>query len=395
MPYSSEVAKGEVHPEVIPLANFQSFPALIKYMSMDARAIKNYSLQNASRTIATEVGQVVREAVKSRMARRLYVKALLALSDEVAETSLENFPYDSMRDAIRMRYEQLSSDWQSGLQQLGSLAAVPERQIPAVLAQMRGQRIDPEIRKGLAQDHRWHDRVAVTQYIMELRGLKVSISGARPAAQDFLATARRFAETFPEEKLQIAEAGERFAVELPAASLLNPQAQAALKDLFRADTDELTRRLSERLDRAQFSETTTAQVGDVLARIRANESLGRRFGRTSLQIATLAAPLGAAWGAHSAGFDSALMYILIGNIAARPFHFFNAVTTDKHLRTKLNEWFHGLQKSVTVEFLNATLSQPMLNALNEEDGAQVQSLQTVQDALRFLNPKYAPLPLNL
>lgn len=394
MPYSLEVARGEAHPMLLPLKDFTSFAALVKYMSIDSAAIKNFSLQNAANTIVGEVREVVHQAVKERSARRLYAKALLALSEEVAETSLENFPYDSMRDAIRRRYDQLHSELDNLLQQLSATVATPEKQIPALWAQMRGQRVDPVIRRGLEQDHRWHDRVAVTQFIMELRGLKITVSGKRPAAKELVAAARAYQEMFPAEKEMVSETGGgRFAIELPSPELLAPMARKALADLNMADTDQLTRRLSERVDDAQLSEATNARIGETLAKISRERGILRGLGRSSLQILTLAAPIAAGAGIHHLGFDSVLLYILVGNIASRPFYLLNVATADQFLRARLNEWFHGLQKSVTADFLNSTLSQPLMSAIDDDDGRRLHALATVQEALRFLDPSFKPLPL--
>lgn len=390
--YNSEVAAGRQFPELVPLGKTVPFKDLIAEMNQNPFAIKEYSLQSAVKTISAEVSASIRRQLRSIMAMRLYAKTLDVLVDQSARFSLENFPFDNMRSRIREQYQNVSSEVDVAIQRAGDIVATPESGLLVLISQLAGRRADPEIRRGLEQDHRWHDRVAITQFIAELRGGSVQLNPTNAKEADLLRDIHRFARLYPEFAAQSRIAPSGVVREnLPDPSMLPPRVRAALNKLLNADSDELRARLGRAVNEAQFAQLTGAQIGETLRSILGRRPQGRRVGTRALQALTLAVPIGTLVGLYEYGSVNFWVSLLLANLSARPFHYMSNVNLNAYLKQRLNEWFHSLQKRVTVDFLNSTVTADLKAELTRPDPDLVMAIERAQQALKVLNPGYKGL----
>jgi hypothetical protein len=387
-------------------------------MNPDSSELKKYAIDNASRIIQDDVAREVRERIKSLMAAEIYRQGVNALTDAVSRDSLEDFPYLTLRDEIRRRFARLASGLGQAVQGLSSWLAVPENKIATLLHKF-GQRSD-RFTEQLELGHLLHDKIAVTQLVLQLQKGALTFNNGRadaPAVQNLIALSRKFFETFPEER--IASGGETASeasssggrgrmrtARLPRAALLPPPAQEALRHLFDADTAKLTKELGARLDAAQFdnslSEASQRQIYRALARIQQSRGLGNRGTVAALDLMTLGAPAAASYMLAHHDINATLIYLAAINLTARPFHKLSEVMNDRFLQRRLNEWFHALQYRTTTAFFEESVTSELMQALRPPEEGQEPSpaspraisdqealaLQQIQGALKFLNPEY-------
>lgn len=397
MPYDTGVPRNERLPELRPLRDYPDFATLVESMNKDSLRIKQFALRNARATIQKDLSREVRAYIKSRMATTFYLYGIKALSENVARSSVQEFPYTSLRDEIFRRYQRLRNTLIQLAHGTGSWIAVPEKRLANFISEvLRTSPRSSDFVRELEDDHRMHDRLAVTDLILQLqKGVLSFDADEQPISlkrlNDF---AKKFYKIFPEERPKVlSEKDIRDAsirIPLPRKALLAPYALEAFDKLLNTNTEVLTRELSVKLDSAQFdpnlSMASRKEIYLALEGIHQNQSPLSRSRNALFDTLALAAPAGVTYAMAIHGINNTLLYLAAINLASRPFYMWNVASQERFLRRRLSSWFFNIQYEITNQFFETNVTHELTRSLNAPHAAQDRALDEVQRALRYLNP---------
>ena len=430
MPIDKMVKAGEKLPELEPLANGSTFPALLSDLANNSAEIRGVAGREAAKSLYRDIESELNEAFTHHSASEIYQMAL----EMVAKLAppIVHIPYavnaKDWREQLSERNTGLEKIVDKGAKVSAGIGEGTKNKIPLINS---GTAVDgPSFAETVQSTDdqvkaSWNGHLA--GLIRELQQGKVTLPKAeaeRLLAKVKAANSQLSTGKFP-EVLEAQGKSGLATVYLPNIKMLSGSARDAMKSVFAASQVELMGRLTTTVDRAEVATLTeenidagfkrihesgyplSARIRDALANVSGTVTgavgAGGPIGSVWMMIATMwqgtgtAAAGTAAAGVVTSGVTFATFFTpaaicastyAIGFGGAMIVRAYLDTEMDRSLKPALDDWFTNLQIDSFRTNLQTNVFKPVNEALFvDAPSDRIESLRKVRNALAVLMSK--------